>query len=314
MNDVNYLIVSTTIDYSTDLICYELERRSKSYLRINRDCFSKYNIQLDINKKELYITVNSILYKITERSLKTVYFRAPVFYRNFKNYTIDEQLYRSQWSAFIRNLQLFDNAKWINFPTNTYKAENKMLQLSIAREIGFDIPKTFLSNTVPDNIDIEESYIVKSLDTALFYDGKKEYFTYSTIVSGNELFESNLVQAPVIIQQYIEDKIDLRATVIDNQIFCVSITENNNSIVGDWRKNPKEKLSYSKIDLPNDICDKIIKLMNKLQLNFGGIDFALVNDKYYFIEINPTGEWGWLVRSANLPIDKAIVDSIVDRK
>jgi glutathione synthase/RimK-type ligase-like ATP-grasp enzyme len=51
--------------------------------------------------------------------------------------------------------------------------------------------------------------------------------------------------------------------------------------------------------------------MRFLGLEFGGIDFALVDGTFYFIEVNPTGEWGWLVSVSDLPIDKAIVNSLV---
>ena len=42
MNEVNYLVISSTIDYSSDLICAELEKRKLNYLRINRDLFFFY--------------------------------------------------------------------------------------------------------------------------------------------------------------------------------------------------------------------------------------------------------------------------------
>jgi len=50
--------------------------------------------------------------------------------------------------------------------------------------------------------------------------------------------------------------------------------------------------------------------MNKLHLLFGGIDLAIVNDKYYFIEVNPTGEWGWLEDKNEMKISKAIMDAL----
>ena len=53
--------------------------------------------------------------------------------------------------------------------------------------------------------------------------------------------------------------------------------------------------------------------MKQLNLTFGGIDLALVGNKFYFIEVNPTGEWGWLTSCVKLPIDKAIVNTLVDR-
>ena len=51
--------------------------------------------------------------------------------------------------------------------------------------------------------------------------------------------------------------------------------------------------------------------MNDLGLTFGGVDLIFANNKYYFIEVNPTGEWGWLKSVAKLPIDKAIVKSMI---
>jgi glutathione synthase/RimK-type ligase-like ATP-grasp enzyme len=47
-----------------------------------------------------------------------------------------------------------------------------------------------------------------------------------------------------------------------------------------------------------------------LGLFFGGVDLALVKDRYYFIEVNPTGEWAWLVDAAGLRIDTAICDCL----
>ena len=52
--------------------------------------------------------------------------------------------------------------------------------------------------------------------------------------------------------------------------------------------------------------------MRLLRLEFGGIDLAILDDTYYFIEVNPTGEWGWLTSTAHLPIDSAIVDALVE--
>lgn len=44
--EVEYFIISHSIDYSTDLICYELKQRNVKYLRINRDKFSDLKIQI----------------------------------------------------------------------------------------------------------------------------------------------------------------------------------------------------------------------------------------------------------------------------
>jgi glutathione synthase/RimK-type ligase-like ATP-grasp enzyme len=164
---------------------------------------------------------------------------------------------------------------------------------------------------LPESITPTNKYVVKSLDTALFYDGSQEYFTYSSVVGGNELSESNIKDAPIILQEFLEDKRDIRVTVIGNKLFPVGITKNGENIYGDWRKNAKEFLQYKPELLPDDISNGIMKLMNELGLLFGGVDLAFSNGKYYFIEVNPTGEWGWLSQYGAIPLEKAIVNELV---
>ena len=54
--------------------------------------------------------------------------------------------------------------------------------------------------------------------------------------------------------------------------------------------------------------------MEKLKLNFGGIDLAYVNGEYYFIEVNPTGEWGWLEIKTGMKISSEIKMALCGEK
>lgn len=66
-------------------------------------------------------------------------------------------------------------------------------------------------------------------------------------------------------------------------------------------------------NLPNPLicCESNVKVLLCSQLSlFGGVDLALVNEDYFFIEVNPTGEWGWLNSNSN-QIDKAIADCMM---
>lgn len=313
VNNVEILIISSTIDFSTDLICAELSKNSYMYVRLNRDQFDKYKITFNLAEEKMSIQIENETYNVLNKFLKIVYFRAPVFLRTLNNdtYNLDEQLYRSQWSAFIRNLIIFDRAIWMNNPIDTYKAENKLLQLKVAKECDFNVPMTLLTNDNMINISSQSRYICKSLDTALFRNQNYEYFTYSNIFYGNEIKDYNLNMAPVFVQELIEPKIDLRITVVGRKIFAVKVIYDDKGLTGDWRKQ-KDNLEFIEIKLPSDIEIKIINLMDTLNLNFAGIDMALTGDTYYFIEINPTGEWGWLVFESDLKINEEIVQFFID--
>lgn len=309
VNSIEYLIISSTIDFSTDLVCYRLLSAGKRFYRLNRDEFSKHRIVVDLQKKDMRIEIEDKVYIANFEEVKGIYFRAPVFLRtqSKKELTLNEQLERNQWSSFLRNLIVFKNAFWINNPVDVYRAENKMYQLSIAQECGFKIPKTMITNSSKIQINDDNEYIIKSLDTALFYDmeKKREMFTYSNVVRGDELREYDLKQAPIFVQEFLEPKIDCRITYISENIFSVMIKKNDKGICGDWRFY-KEQLDYVPFKLPEDVKSSINQLMNKLNLKFGGIDLAYVNGEYYFIEVNPTGEWGWLEVNTGMEISWTI--------
>lgn len=309
MNDVEYLIISSTIDFSTDLVCYQLMMSGEKFYRLNRDEFVKHNIVVDLQKKSMMISIEDEEYNIQFEQLKGVFYRAPVFLRTQAKagLSVQEQLERNQWSSFLRNLIIFQNANWINNPVYTYRAENKMFQLCVAESCGLQIPKTYVSNISVNMLEREKKYIVKSLDTALFYDtqNNKEMFTYSNVVSGEELQDYELASAPIIIQEFLNPKVDCRVTYIQGKLFPVKILQNGEGLYGDWRLR-KDELEYVPFQLPPNISMAICKLMQKLEIQFGGIDLAIVGEKYFFIEVNPTGEWGWLEIKTGMQISQTI--------
>lgn len=308
MNSVDYLIISDTKDFTSDYVSIELNRREKKYLRMNRDKFSNYHIEWDVLKSILKINIDNELYCIDE-NLKGVYYRAPVYMRYYSENNYEEQLYKSQWMAFVKNLICFEKAIWINNPVDTYKAENKMLQLKYANELGFLVPDTLVINYSSDLLNNNKVYAIKSIDTLLLRNGSEECFLYTNLVSGEKINNSDLSSSPVVVQQLINPKIDLRITVIDNKVYAVKIVKNMIGVDDDWRKE-KDNVKFIPMEISYELKNMCIKLVRKLGLKYGAIDMALKGDKYYFIEINPTGEWAWLVESSGLFIYKDIVNTL----
>lgn len=309
MNKVNVLIISDTLDFGTDFICYGLEKKGTSYLRINRDRFREYNVTFVLNELIMHIEIKGKQFEVNRTDLKSVFFRAPIYLRDSmkSDMSSEDQLYRSQWSAFVRNLSVYEDVLWLNNPISTFKAENKFLQLKYAKELGFEIPESIASNN--RSILPEGKLLIKSIDTAYFLEGSHEAFLYTTLVDENELNSSNLRSLPLMIQEYIGPKKDIRVTVIGNELFAVKIVKDHEGIVGDWRKQ-KGKLVYSQINLPDTISDYCLKITNMLGLKIAGIDLIESDGTYYFIEINPTGEWAWLITEGGLEIDTAICNCL----
>jgi len=303
------LIVSSIYDFSVDLVVQELEKRNVDYLRINKENLSQYEININPVKKEFHISGEGVDRKITK--VKSIWFRQAVFLRNTpaKALSLEEQLSRSQWSAFLRSLMLFEDSYWMNWPASTYAAESKPYQLMIASEVGFKVPATEIGNSFKNSKILDTKIIVKSLDTVLLRDGDDCLFTYTSNVEASELIKGHINSAPLIVQHYVNQKTDIRVTVIENDIFAVKITSNGAGIDDDWRLTKRERIEYTDIPLPDELVKSCKLFMKRLNLNFGAIDFIESNGEYYFIEINPTGEWGWLSNEKRA-IEKYIADAL----
>lgn len=309
------LIISDIHDYSTDFVTNQLNKCDASYLRLNRDQFKNFRINLIPAKQKLFGETEKFIFEINPKILKSIYFRAPIYLRdNYQpNLSLNDQLSRNQWASFIRALILFDNVLWVNNPHATYKAEIKPYQLYLAEKIGFKIPNTIIANDIPPQNFVGDKLILKTLDPALLNLDGKEGFVYTNIVSYKELKGANLSSTPVIFQEPLIPKIDIRVTVIDETVFAVTIKKNNKGIDIDWRLE-KDSLDYSEIKIPYKIENKCIKLLKELDLKFGAIDLVIYGEDYYFIEINPTGEWSWLMSHTDLAIDKTIAELLIKGK
>lgn len=303
------LIISDVYDFSSDFVCVELERQNISYWRINRDELQDYEINLNPVIPRLEAVYRDVKINIISETLLSVYYRAPTFLRDIFQDGADEeeQLKRTQWTAFVRSLCVFEYVKWVNNPIHTYRAEIKTYQLYKASQIGFLTPETTLTNKtfVPtfDNV------AIKSIDTAIINLNNEEGFVYTELYRRDEITEQHY-KSPFFLQQGLVPKIDIRVTVVDNDVIAAKIlTRDNLGIDIDWRRH-KEELKYEIFELPTNVENMCRRLVRDLKLSFGGIDLVLHNGQYYFIEINPTGEWSWLQQNTGFRYDKAIVKAL----
>ncbi len=114
----------------------------------------------------------------------------------------------------------------------------------------------------------------------------------------------------MLIQERVANCYDIRATVVGKKIFAVEIHKENKEEV-DWRK-PGVKISYKYHNLPKSIDQLIFKLHKSLNLTYSGIDFIYTPaQQYYFLEINPAGEWVWLDNELKIPIANQIITELL---
>lgn len=309
------VLISSDFDFTTDLVAAELADQEIPFCRINLEDLLRDRISLSLPDGVLKIESAEANYLIIPSQVSGVYFRGPCWVRSHTKADIEPLRITSrlQGWAFLRSI-LWDVPKknWLDHPDNVYHAEHKILQLTLASRCGFSIPDTVVTNH-SDRLDIQlgsAPYAAKGLETILFEtpDGG-EGFMYTEPLSHKAAKSMSLDGIPLQFQNFIEPKLDIRVTVVGEKHYAASIMVDDQPVSGDWRKH-KDNVRYENFSLPESVRNSIKTLMSELGLGYGAIDLALKGDEFYFLEVNPTGEWAWLSEALSWPIAKDIVSRL----
>ena len=199
------------------------------------------------------------------------------------------------------------------------RAASKELQLIKARKHGIEIPDTLTTNNpqaVREFYDKHQGNIITKMQTsfAIYNDGKE------SVVFTNPVKESDLASldglnlCPMQFQQSLAKKLELRATVVGDEVFCIAIDSNKFQDENhDWRKKGSTTLEeWFEYPLPAPDTQKLIALAKDLGLNYGAADYILTPEgELKFLEINPCGEFYWAVKYQQQPICEAIANLLV---
>lgn len=222
--------------------------------------------------------------------------------------SVDES--RAVVLGFIASLHAF------HFDRYAYvrDAESKPRQLVIAREVGLEIPATLTTNDPEAARAFAEKYrgrlVAKMLSSFAVYEDGKENVVFTTEVTDKHLENlDSLHLCPITFQEKIEKAVELRITVVGNQVFAAAVDSTAMSGAEvDWRRRGALLVdTWRPYELPAEIADKMREVTRRLHLHYGAIDVIVTPDgRYVFLECNPVGEFFWLDRV--FPISHAIAD------
>ncbi len=198
-------------------------------------------------------------------------------------------------------------------------AENKQLQLQVARELGLDTPRTLTTND-PAAARVfakncEDGIVTKMLSSFAIHDEGKELVVFTNPVKPEDLADlSGLNLCPATFQELLAKSLEIRVTVVGHRVMSASVDSQVSARAAhDWRRDGLRMLhNWQPYRLPLEFEEKILRLMDYFSLNYGAIDVILTpDDRHVFLELNPSGEFFWLERTPGLPISDAIADLLL---
>ncbi|MBN9483111.1 MAG: hypothetical protein BGO70_01180 [Bacteroidetes bacterium 43-93] len=194
--------------------------------------------------------------------------------------------------------------------------QRKIYQLLVAKNVGLAIPDSDIITDYDYLLALfkKRELITKSVQNSVYINTSK------ILVSGQRtenISASNVnlhegIFHPSFVQHKIEKLYELRVFIFQNIIYSLAIfSQFDSSTRTDYRTWDNDKLRFVPYELPNEVKQRLLSLMNTLKLTTGSIDIIVTpNYEYVFLEINPCGQFSFVSSYCNYYIEKEIAQSL----
>lgn len=313
------LVITGSNDPHIALVCVKMPE--SEFIVFNPSEFSE--------KSEITYTWNGCNYDINwkENSLSNidvVWYRKPILLKP-EHMHVPSKYREFAYAAYKKSVTaiygLLGSSYWVSPYFAIQKANNKLYQHELAAANGFKIPDTIVTSNPIEARQFFLKYgdiITKPLDQEFVNESGHTSAFYTTLISkdSNPNFEGLRV-SPAIFQQSLYKSIDIRVTVVGENVYACEIRKigEMDSAV-DWRTgNLSTNVRYSiHSDFPDQLRKACVDMVKSLDLKYGAFDFMLNEyGDYWFLEINPNGQWGFVEIEGGLPISDGFAHLFTNR-
>jgi glutathione synthase/RimK-type ligase-like ATP-grasp enzyme len=189
-----------------------------------------------------------------------------------------------------------------------------MLQLNIAKEVGFNIPNTLITNNSESikrflQSNLNKRAVVKLIHHHRIDIGDSIYNFFCKEVDKKVLKKLSYVNVtPILIQSKVPILAEIRITIVGDKIFATQLKSKGDTY-SDIHSIDEHNLLIKDLDLDKLISNKCMMIMEKLGLIISSIDLAVdIHNNVYFFEINPVGDWYWMENKTGSPITQTVCD------
>lgn len=320
------IIISEENDFSTDEVIEWLLSFGNIVYRLNVEDTIKL-IGIDLQKEEISLsTTNHGDITISSKLIKSVWYRRGDLSIRYSKPSIQDEfmflfnpimeMVREEVNVMkelIYNL-LTRGQSIGNFYTD--HEVNKLLNLKHAKSCGIKTPDSFIVSTKQRLNEIKTMYekvIIKPYTEGGLIISNHEYYTHDNTALLYDTTEYPDYFEPTLIQEYIEKKLELRIFYLKGSFYTSAIfSQLDEQTKIDFRnyndKRPNRIVPYN---LPEDIKTKLLDFLDQIAIDSGSIDMILTPDNnYYFLEINPVGQFHQISYPCNFYLEKLISEKL----
>lgn len=194
---------------------------------------------------------------------------------------------------------------------------DKLTLLMYAKKIGLDVPETIVTTSKQELRSFHEKHsslitkstgnVIMSIENGISAISYTKRITLTELESLEDSFSSSLFQEE-IIKRY-----ELRIFFIDDQFYPMAIfSQLDSQTTVDFRvynrTKPNRTVPYK---LPQEIEEKLYKLMQHFGFNTGSIDMIVTKENsFVFLEVNPVGQFDMVSAPCNYYLPKKIAERL----
>jgi ATP-grasp ribosomal peptide maturase len=200
-------------------------------------------------------------------------------------------------------LRSLDGVRWMNHPDAVARSAYKPWQLALVQRCGLDVPRTLFTNDPADAHGFagRGPAVVKSVSGRHPEDPP---VTLRTTRIPADADYAGVAGTASCLQDTVDKVFDVRVTVVGEQVFACRI----DGEVLDWRFADQDMLGWSPVRLPGPVHTGVLAYTRAAGLVFGAFDFAVDADRWWFLECNQGGQFGFAEIRAGLPIAQAVAN------
>ncbi|MER5750447.1 hypothetical protein [Streptomyces sp. NPDC002088] len=196
--------------------------------------------------------------------------------------------------------------RWISSPEATDRAADKLYQLAVAREEGFRVPRTLVSQSRQDVVEFARQagrIIVKPVVGAT---GPLMFTQY--VDDPSSIPEESFTVCPAVYQEYVPGRHHIRLNCFGEDMYAALIETDDL----DWR--PDLNVPISRWHVPDELARRVSAVLRRLGLRMGIIDIKLTPDgEPVWLEVNPQGQFLFLEPLLGEPLADRFLDYLISQ-
>lgn len=312
-------------DPSTDKVCSWLNYYNKKFVRVknfDNNLDLVWNVVFTDSETRLQLKINDYTFDLDDFDYIWCRRGYPVFgvpgesslNLRTNNIALKVDQHLSNEIETLNNYFNFiiDTKPHINNPGH-YNS-NKLIALFKAQKAGLRVPETIITQTRDELLSFIESKgecITKNIQDNLNYFDSNYTFGHGTMDVKIDSSDSDSFLYS-LFQNKIDKKYELRIFYLLGNFYVSAALPPCDSNEADIR-NTNRKNRHMPFNLPLEIREKLHAFMLDMKLESGSVDVMVdKNNDYWFLEVNPVGQFDFLSGKNNFYIEKEIAKTLIN--